>query len=79
MKPFALLALVGLVSALAEVHVSTDGESDLDQLRSGVSIANSLVAVMAEEFSNGDCCNQTPCFIGCPVGGKPLVSFSNPK
>jgi len=75
MKAFALLALVGLVSELAEVHVSTDGESDLDKLRSGVSIANSLVAVMAEEFSNGDCCNQTPCFIGCPVGGKPLVSF----
>jgi hypothetical protein len=76
MKAFALLLLVGLVSVLAEVHISTDGESDLDKLKTGVSISNQLVGAMAEAFTSGAvCCDTTPCFIGCPVGGIPRVSF----
>ncbi|KAF9989276.1 hypothetical protein BGZ80_007405, partial [Entomortierella chlamydospora] len=37
-------------------------------LANEVSNAENLISTMAQEYAAGaQCCNQTPCFIGCPV------------
>jgi len=72
MKLFAFLLPIGLVSALVTKRDETS------QLADQVASTNQLVSAMVEGFAqNAQCCDATPCFIGCPVGGVPRVSIQN--
>ena len=72
MKLFAFLLPIGLVSALVTKRDETS------QLADQVALTNQLVSAMVEGFArNAQCCDRTPCFIGCPVDGAPRVSFQN--
>lgn len=63
------------VRASQEVHAYPNERPSIEGLQTAAGVAASLVAVMTQEYSSAICCNQTPCFIGCPVNGIPRVSF----
>jgi hypothetical protein len=79
MKTFTTMLLLVPAFVLAsptqnEIHVS-GVTPDIDTLANSVSTGNEFLAFMAEQYAKGaQCCDQTPCFIGCPVGGVPRVS-----
>ncbi|KAK1447169.1 hypothetical protein CMEL01_09008 [Colletotrichum melonis] len=44
----------------------------LPVLASGITalyVSDKLVQAFLKDSSEGNCCNETPCFIGCPVEG----------
>ncbi|KAK0369668.1 hypothetical protein CLIM01_12980 [Colletotrichum limetticola] len=46
-------------------------------LASGITalyVPDKLVQAFLKDSSEGNCCNETPCFIGCPVEGVFRVS-----
>jgi hypothetical protein len=83
MKTFTTLLLLIPAFVLAspaqnEIHISKAGAvtPDVNSLAEAASTANQFLAFMTEEYAKGAaCCDQTPCFMGCPVGGVPRVSF----
>ncbi|KAK1543750.1 hypothetical protein CPAR01_04383 [Colletotrichum paranaense] len=49
----------------------------LPVLASGITalyVPDKLVQAFLKDSSEGNCCNETPCFIGCPVEGVFRVS-----
>lgn len=84
MKTFTALLLLVPAFVLAsptqnEIHISSKTGAEtpsVEQLAETVSTANQFLSFMTEQYVvSTECCNQTPCFIGCPVGGVPRVSF----
>lgn len=85
MKTFTTLLFLAPALVLAsptqnEVYILSKAGTatpEVNELAQSVSNANKFVSLMAEHYTNAaECCNQTPCFVGCPVGGVPRVSFS---
>lgn len=55
-----ILAALGMASIMRIEFAKDNGE---------------LVVAGDGADAHGSCCNQTPCFMGCPVGGSFKVSF----
>lgn len=70
----AAVDATAVVREAKEVHVA-NGPGGVAGLQSAVDTSLHLVDVMVETYSKAECCNQTPCFIGCPVQGVPRVGF----
>ncbi len=70
MKVFAIIALVGLVSAMPQKspHQGRDLKDQIEK-------AEDFLADVIKNSQDGVCCDQTPCFIGCPVNGEFKVGF----
>ncbi|KAH7054836.1 hypothetical protein BKA57DRAFT_236319 [Linnemannia elongata] len=70
---FPLLVVITMTLFMVSTTNATPVDNGVETLANDVNKANQLVTAMAEEFAkdSNTCCNQTPCFIGCPVGGIP--------
>jgi hypothetical protein len=83
MKTSATLLFLAPAFALAsptqnEIHkLDTRADApDVNTLGDTVALAMTFLGLMAESYAKGkQCCDQTPCFIGCPISGEPRVGL----